>query len=477
MSRPLQRSVLSAIRRHELISSGDRVLVAVSGGVDSVCLLHLLHGLRRVLKIRLGVVHLNHRLRGKASDEDERFVESLCRCLRVRFHSKRTHVLQLAQRRGVSLEMAARDARHRVYRDTARRDGYTVTATGHTADDQAETVILRLARGAGTGGLGAIRHRTQHGDLQLIRPLRDVSRDTLVRYARKEGHTWREDESNMSRAFLRNRVRHDVLPVIRDSLNPRFTEAACRAGDILAADEAWLESLAAVVLDDALREGPQDSPARALAVGVLQEQPLAAQRRALRLWLSNAGLAMERLDWDQVDRLVGLTAARSRARFVPLAGGWRVAREGGLLVLCHGPAAVPPAYRVPVPVPGECRVEAAGIRAVTWLAPSVVKDRTREPGRLPARVSIDPAKRGRRRLFLRTWRAGDRMRPLGMDGTRKLQDIFVDAKLDRDARARVPLLVCGKDIVWVPGYRIAADWAVAKDDQDALQVLLEPFEV
>ncbi|MDA0323076.1 MAG: tRNA lysidine(34) synthetase TilS [Verrucomicrobia bacterium] len=471
----LQRRVLSAIRRHDLISPGDRVLVAASGGLDSVCLLHLLHGMRRLLKVEVGVAHLNHRLRGEASDEDERFVEALCRGLKVPFHSRRSDVMKLARRRGISLEMAARDARRRFYGDTMHREGYAATATGHTADDQAETIIMRLARGTGTRGLGAIRHVSRQGRLRLIRPLRDVSRDALVQYALKEGLAWREDSSNSNRAFSRNRVRHDVLPVIRASLNPRFAEAACRAGDILAADEAWLEALSAQIIKQVQRARPQDAAVPALSVTALREHPVAAQRRVLRIWLSDAGVGAQHLNWDQVERMLDLLAPRRRSRRASLAGDWTAAREGDLLVLRRSEPTDPPAYRVPVPVPGECRVEAAGIRVVTWFAPTVVRDRTRQPGLLPARASVNPAMLGRRKLFVRTWRAGDRLRPLGIGGTRKLQDIFVDAKVDRSARARIPLLACGGCIVWVPGYRIAEEWAVAPGGPHALQILIEPI--
>jgi len=475
MPHPIQRRALSAIRRHELIGAGDRVLVAVSGGVDSVCLLHLLHGMRRLLKIRIGVAHLNHRLRGAESDQDERFVDALCRRLRVPFHCRRTDVMRLARRRGISLEMAARDARRRFYGDTMRHEGYASIATGHTADDQAETVIMRLARGTGTRGLGAIRHVSHQGRLRLIRPLRDVSRDALAQYARKEGLAWREDSSNSNRAFMRNRVRHDVLPVIRASLNPRFAEAACRAGDILAADEAWLETLSAQIIKQVRRARPQDAPVPALSVTALREHPVAAQRRVLRIWLSDAGVGTQDLNWDQIDRLLDLAAPRRRSRRASLTGDWTAAREGDLLVLRQSEPADPPAYRVPVPLPGECRVEAARIRVVTWFARTVVRDRTCEPGLLPARASVNPAMLGRRKLFVRTWRAGDRLRPLGIGGTRKLQDIFVDAKVDRSARARIPLLACGGSIVWVPGYRIAEEWAVPPGDQDVLQILIEPI--
>jgi len=465
------KRVQATIEQHHLLAAGQHVLAAVSGGPDSVALLAALCRLRRPLRFRLTVCHLNHRLRAKAAEADARFVARLARRLRVPCEQGRADVSRRAAQAAVSLEMAARAARHAFFARTARKVGADLVATGHTADDQAETFLLRLCRGAGGRGLGAMRYAVLLDGLRIVRPLLDVCRKEVLRFLHTHGLTWREDASNRDPAFLRNRVRHELLPLLARRLNPDIATALRRAAELARADELWLEECTHALLRKAAR--PAAKPR--LDVDTLASAPLAARRRVIRLWLAQNGVPLDQIDFVACARAEQLVHGDGTSRIAPLPGGWRVRREYDELLLSHRAPeeTAPPPFRLRVAVPGDTVCSEQGLRVTTEIAPGIVRGGTARPGKMPARASLSLATLGRRALFIRAWRAGDRIAPLGLRGSKKLQDVFVDAKLPRTQRLRVPLFEAARQIVWVPGYRIAQGWEVRDADKPALQVRIQ----
>lgn len=477
---PLLRAVLSTIREHRLFNPHDRVLVCVSGGADSIALLVILHRLRRRLRIQLAVAHLNHRLRGEQSAVDEEFVRTTCRRLRVPFHSRRSDVARSARRRRVSIEMAGRAARYRYFRALAREHDYTLAATGHTADDQAETILMRLARGSGVTGLGGIRYAAQVDRLRVVRPLRDVRHTDLAAFLRREGVDWREDAGNADPAFLRNRVRHHLIPWLETELNPRGVDAICRAGELAAADDDWLNQLSLEILRScaiAPDRAGQCGGLPDLCLKTLCLQPLAARRRVVLHWLVSAGVVPERIGCSAIEAIDRLIRSSHGSSSLQVAGDWRVRRSYGRLSLMRNPARTatqPRPFRAALSVPGETMLPGPGLRVVTWSESRLHKDAASRAGTLPAQASIEASAIGRRRIYVRSWRPGDRMRPLGGGGSRKLQDIFVDQKVERERRADLPIIECGGDVIWIPGYRVAEGWQVQSLDRAPLQIMVEP---
>ena len=453
------------------LGEGDVLLVAVSGGADSICLLHALRELAPGMGITLVAAHLNHRIRGTAADEDQAFVAATSKRLGIPCRAGACDVPRKARREGVSLEMAARDARYRFFARAARSFGAAAVATAHTSDDQAETVVLKLARGAGPGGLsGILPDTTMHG-LRVLRPMLSIGRREVLRYLREQRIAWREDESNRDTGFLRNRVRHEVLPTLARLLNPGVKDALARTGDILREEDAWLNELAGAILAECLLPGGDGSPA--LDLSRWSAHPLAARRRVLRLWLHAAGLPGGEVDFTAVGRLEQLCSMRKGTRAVPVGSGWMARREYGTVRLVRAPEAAP-AFRRALAVPGETLLVQPPLRVVVERGIGVVKPRGTRPGELPARASLGPAAVGRKRLYVRSWRPGDRIQPLGMAGSRKLQDIFVDAKVPVSLRHRIPVVECGGEVVWVPGYRVARGWEVTDAARPALQIAVEP---
>ncbi|MBI2438575.1 MAG: tRNA lysidine(34) synthetase TilS [Lentisphaerae bacterium] len=524
-------SVIQTIRRHKLLTPGERILVGVSGGADSVALAWALRELSSTWRLRLVMAHLNHGIRGASAAADAAFVAKLARRWKLPLALGRVNVPLLARRQGLSLEMAGRKARYNFFAKAARRYRCAAIATAHTADDQAETILLNLARGTGAAGLAGIPYSGAHGGLRVIRPLRDVDRKSIERFLRRRRLAWREDATNADPAFLRNRVRHEILPLLAERLNPGIRSALLRTSEILAGENEWLATLTERLLAEC-RERETCLNAKRLA-----QFPVAARRRVLRRWLEECNLEAATRDFETIERLDNLVKVRHSGRaachalrVVTLPGGWLVRRDGDKLALDDlGSRARPPAtlcarpqhfaqrcgqvalragegvdssgghgltpaatrknhrlwrhnsrgetvlpFSVRLAVPGHTQLAEQGVRITARIGPGIVKERALAVGELPARASLSLRAWRRRRLKARSWRSGDRMRPLGLKGSKKLQDIFTDGKLPLGLRHRLPIIECGGEIIWIPGFRIAQGWAVRPDERAALQLAVEP---
>ena len=477
-SAPLLCAVAQTVRVRKLFEAGQCLLVAVSGGADSVALLLALQTLRRTRGLRLTVAHLHHGIRGRAADADADFVQRLCRRLRLPCVVARCDVPRLARRRGLSLEAAAREARYAFLCSTARELGANAVATAHTADDQAETVVLRFARGAGPEGLAGIPYSHARGKVRIVRPLLDVDRAQVEQFLRARRQAWREDETNRDPSFTRNRVRHDVLPYLSRMLNPGLRSVLRRTAEILREENAWCDDLAARALAD-LTAGPGSTARRgssqALDCRQLARLPLALRRRIVRLWLAGAGVPPEHVDFDVVERTLRLCGRTSGSASEELPDRWHVLRRYAIASveqMGRGRGRASPRRAVPVAlqVPGETVLAEFGLRCRVRETLGFVREPPPGAGRYPCRAFIDREVLRARGLAARCRRPGDRMTPLGMERPRKIQDVFVDAKVPRDERDRLPLIVCGREIVWVPGYRVAQGWEVRGKGAPSLEI-------
>ena len=452
VSTRLRRRVEAAVRRYmadqALWPADGRLLVAVSGGPDSTALLLVLHRLARRRGLHLAVAHFDHGLRGATvAAREARFVGDLAASLGLPSHLGRGDVRALAKAERLSLEEAARRARYAFLAEAAHAAGCGHVATGHTASDQAETVLLHLIRGSGLAGLAAMAPRSRwplagHDDLTLIRPLLRLSRADTVAYCEANGVQPLADESNRSPAFRRNRLRNELLPLLRE-FNPRVEEALVRLAEAARYDLVQLEAVAAaaVVGEDRERVG--------LSRDLLRRWPGSPLRHALRgaiaaLLGDRQGfgerhvLALERLaregrTGDGLDLPRGLRAELTRSSLVLRRASEK--RPGAL-----------PAEPVALAVPGEAR-----------FGPLVVSASPAAPPSATACVEADAGAVGAA-LRVRRRRPGDRFQPLGMAEAKKLQDFLVDCHVPRAERDALPLFEGERGIVWVGGLRLA-DWA------------------
>ena len=424
------------------------VLVGLSGGIDSVVLLHALRAAAQQGRIgALAAAHYHHGLRGAAADADEAFCRSLCAAWNIPFCSERADVRAEAARRRLSVEAAARELRYDFLRRAARRFGADCIAVAHHMDDQAETVLLHLIRGSGLSGLTGMRPR--NGD--IVRPLLGVQRCEIEAYAARNGLDYCTDETNASDEMLRNRVRHTLLPVLK-TLNPRIVERLASTAELLSADEDCLQALARAAAEAAVPEG-EDGMDRA----VLRSLEPSVRTRVLRreLLLAQQG-DVERRDIDRVDALLaGQTGTR-----IELRGGKAAWVDSRLLHIGTPPE--PREFSVPFIAPGTTGTPAGMIR-------SEQAGFRRPAHALEAYVDFDALPPD---AVVRTRRAGDRFRPLGAPGARKLSDVMTDRKLPA-AQRDLPLLCDGAEVLWMPGYTIAERMKVTPQTKRVLHIIFE----
>jgi len=457
--------VLSYARREGLFTTGGRVLVAVSGGPDSVALLHLLVRLAPQLGLTLGVAHFDHGLRGEDSRGDADFVADLARRLGLPCHQGRGQVRDTARGDKISLQMAARKLRLQFLQDTRRGRGYAKMALAHTADDQVELFWLRLLRGAGLEGLKGMWPATPEG---LVRPLLAVGKAVLLAWLEQEALPYRLDASNLSRAYQRNRVRLDLLPHLTRGYNPRLAQTIWRTQNLLQDDERFLARDTNAAWDRVARRLADDC--FALDLERFFHLPPALQRRVLRLGVARVGGDVS-LTAPQVAALLALAGSARSGGLISLAGTGEnvlVARAGAVL---HIMAALPEPPGEAVLLPdGPATIDSpAGWR---WHISRCVC-RPGGPWPPPEVAWLNPA-RVSPPLTVRTWRPGDRFWPQGAPGPKKLQDFLVDAKIPRWLRPHIPLVVAAGEIVWVAGVRIAEPVKLPPDSREALEIAVAP---
>ncbi|HSB73949.1 MAG TPA: tRNA lysidine(34) synthetase TilS [Candidatus Methylomirabilis sp.] len=450
------RSVLGEVARALRgagAAGGENAVVAVSGGVDSMVLLDALARLRHRLGIRPHVVHVHHGLRGKAADRDAALVvaEAARRGLGVTV----ARLEPAGRPRGTSIQVWARDARYASLEAVRQRVKAAWILTAHTLDDQAETLLLNLLRGTGPRGLAGIPPSRE----QILRPLLGVSRAEIERYAGVHQVPFREDASNASDCYRRNRIRHHLLPLLAEEYNPRIVESLASLAALLREDEAALAAAATALVGEGVQPGEHDvqfdlprfrSARPAVARRAFQEAFRMASREAHGLTRRHLGALIDLLFRDGIVRLPGGLVATRTGDALGL-GPMAAAADAG------------PDRSMPS-LTGSCEIPVRPGRWTRW-RPLGCRVRVR---RVP-QSAVASTSDGRWRqvlspavlagtLSLRGWRPGDRFRPLGLRGQKKLQDFFVDAKVPRLERARIPLLLAAGRIAWVVGQRIAEEF-------------------
>lgn len=453
----LAARVRRTIQRHALLEPGARVLVALSGGADSVGLVHLLRELEHDGSLSIaGLAHFNHRLRGDAADEDERFCRDMGAALGLAVEVDGADVRALAREQGRSVEDAARSARYAFLDRAATRLNADVIAVGHTRDDQAETFLLRLLRGAGPRGLAGIRPRSG----RVVRPLIDVGRDELRAYVAERGLAFREDATNADVSIPRNRVRHELIPYLQREFSPGIVDVLAREAAIAREDEGRLHreaiDLAASVVLKGSRAG---EVVEVDAAALTSLHPAVASRVAM---LALTDLSDGRfVGYEHVTAFLDFVRDGAAGSELSLPGQQAIHR-GGRVVLKQALLARESqegnSFQVSLSIPGEVTFGTQG-----WTISAERVD-TQPAGPLTARgdaVAVS-ASAVSSPLTVRSRRPGDRFRPLGLGGgEKKLQDFLVDRKVPREMRDGLPLVVDGDGrIVWVVGQSIGEDFRV-----------------
>jgi tRNA(Ile)-lysidine synthase len=449
----LLQQVRRTVDRYDMLRAGDRVLIAVSGGPDSVALLGTMVALSAEYDIELCVAHLNHQLRGAESLRDQQCAEMAAQRLGFPCVIGTTNGLRGA----ANLEGRAREQRYAFLENTAQARKCTKIATGHTRDDQAETVLMRLLRGTGCDGLVGI-HAVRDG--HVIRPLIECSRQQVLGFLQAVGLPFCLDSSNEDRSRVRNRVRHEVIPLLQ-SISPDVTRKLASTAAIVAGEVRLLDEHVEAIV------APLRSTDGSLALSTLSQAPPELRPRVVRRWLHHQRGNLHGVNADHIRAIVRLARGRRPNARVRLPGRQLVVREYGQLrfhavepsPVCERDQWLTPDSIVESPSGWQLTAELLALDGRNFPRPadlwSLVADA--DVIRLP--------------LLVRTPRPGDRMRPIGLGGQRKLQDIFVDRKLPLDARRSQPVVESDGTILWVPGVARAEHGLITPATRQTLRVV------
>ena len=447
------------IEAHELLCPGAKVIVSVSGGADSMALLSSLHRLESTYRLTLVVAHVNHQLRGKEAARDAQFVERYAAKLGLPFHQMDVDVRALKRRTGLSLQHAARQLRYGALQSLSHSLAATHIALGHTADDQAETLLMRLLRGGGPAGLAGIPAKR----MPFIRPLLEVHRHSILEYLRAAGIPWVEDSSNMSRNYLRSRIRLDLMPALR-TYHPNIAQRLHHVADMLRADNDVLgqqtEDLAKQVLS--WRIG---NAMLAIRRAPFAAAPLAMQRRLLRYAIDRLPRSGDAAGFRDIEALWRFTVNNDKVgRRMTLAGQCMAERHSDVVLLWQARALPPTSLSVPLPIPGTLTLHGLAL-SLTAKALGLTQGWQEQADPCRVFVDVDPAASP---LSIRFPQPGDRFHPLGAAGSQKLQDFFVNNKVPKAMRPHVPLVLAGAEILWVVGCRIAEPFKVRPETRQVL---------
>jgi tRNA(Ile)-lysidine synthase len=472
----LKRQILAALKKHEMSRPGERVGVAVSGGADSVALLLLLLELREKLGIVLSVVHFNHKLRGKASDADEKFVAKLAAKHGLEFHSASVYVAEKAKKERANLEDAARRARYDYFRSLVESGVCGWIAVAHTADDQAETVLAHLLRGTGLAGLGGIHPLAG----PIIRPLLGVRRNELRHFLRARKQTWREDATNRDTRRMRARIRKKLLPLLEKQFQPAIVEHLATLAELAREDEGFLDALVEervraavrenngqerIAVDDLFRSwGKRGLNAENTEGTESGEKTRTLSKRIVRRIVESIKPRKGQLGAAHVEAVLQLARSRRSGSSLALPGGVKVRKERDALVFLAAENAgagtlqdTANEYEYKIDLAnGEAKVSVAELGCVFRLR---VIDWPPKRGETSIDGAVPDRDRLRFPLVLRNWRPGDRLRPLGHRSAHKLKRLLNEKHVSRWERDGWPVLTSGGDLVWARGFPVAAEFA------------------
>jgi len=424
--------VRETIEKYQMLASGDRVLVGVSGGADSVCLALVLVE----LGYDVAIAHLNHGLRGIASDNDENFTAELARHFRLQFFVRKA-VLASG-----NVEAAGRTARKHFFREIAAQ-GYSRIALAHTRNDRVETFLLNLFRGAGSEGLTSMAPISG----MWIRPLIDIDRTDIEVYLADRNQGWCTDASNFDLQLSRNRIRHVVLPQLVGDFNPNLIDTLSRTVEILESEDSFIGSVAKQWLND---NGTNQPGQFVINVEALRSMPVGIVRRIVRDALRRAGSELRDVSFDQIENIRRLMDRGKSGKIVEIPGGLEVAREFDELVF-RARTAGPSEYDYELKIPGSIHIPELGkvFRA------EVVESETQKTH--DQRVFVDADSIGPY-VRIRNWKPGDYYRPVGLPAG-KLKKLFQRSRIPRSHRASWPVVVADSSIIWVASFPVSREFA------------------
>lgn len=466
IEKKILRIVDQTLRAHSMIQDGNAVLVGVSGGPDSVALLHILRTFAPKYRLRMAIAHLNHSLRPNESERDQAFVTALAEQFEMPLFLEKRDVRRYQEKHHLSLEEAARQVRYRFYHRTAAKYNYEKIALGHHADDNAEQVLMAMLRGSGPLGLAGVPPTRPD---KIIRPLINLRHADILDYLVAQDLKYVVDSSNRDSQFLRNKIRTRLIPNLQTEYNPKCVDSLNRLAAILSAEEEWIENLLESIYKDALVFEEQGR--RELSIAQLQHTPVAVQRRLIRKAILQVKGNLRRIAFVHIEAILNLAKQGLQGGICELPNGIRVWRDSDRLVVSKVRkknrdtaggylSPIVSDYSYHLAMDGEILIKETGMMIRFSEMPLNQVSDWRPNDLQTAYLDRDKL---RFPLIIRNFRPGDRFSPLGTCGHQKLKKFFIDHKISRIERMKCPIVLSRDKIIWVAGHRL--DNAVKIDSQ------------
>ncbi|WNF37063.1 tRNA lysidine(34) synthetase TilS [Bacillaceae bacterium IKA-2] len=455
------------IKKHALLLEGITVVVGVSGGPDSLALLHFLMEKQKLSNLKIIAAHVDHLLRGEESEQDYLFVEQFCRDKKIIFEGAKVNVGKYQEDHKVSLQVAARECRYRFFEEVMIKYKATFLALAHHGDDQIETILMRQIRGAYGFGLAGIRVKRPFENGEIIRPFLCVSKEEIIDYCLKEGLKPRIDQSNFTAKYLRNRIRNQLLPILKKE-NPSVHLKFQQQSELMLEDEHLLQSLAAKELERIVIKKSNNEIV--LSISQFNNSPIALQRRCFQLILNYLpSKKIPGISTIHIDTFLSFLENSHPSGFLSFPEGLVIKKSYDQCTLVFKEINRPEHFLVYLPLPGMVSVKAGKIIGeITELPPSV---------KLNKSVIICDLEKLTLPLMVRSREKGDRLEIKGMQGLKQLKRLFIDEKIDREQRDRWPVVVDGNNsIIWVPQLRRSTLACPTKETQKFLVLYYENQE-
>lgn len=456
------KQLLSTVKEHELIETGDKIVVAISGGPDSVSLIHLLHRLKSSLDIEVYGAHLNHNIRGIEAQMDAQYVLNLCEDLNIICFIKSVDVETYGKKNRLTSEQAGRLLRYEFFDEVLKKVGASKIAVAHNKNDQGETVLMRILRGTGMQGLTAIGYQRD----KVIRPLLDVPREEIEKYCNNHNLKPRIDHTNLTSIYHRNKIRRELIPYLEENYNPSVLDSLVKTANILKEDYDYMEEQAKTLYKSLVHFEKKDR--LSFFIPALEKQHPAMQARMLRRAGEDLLGKGELFSYQQVQNLLEFLEKKQTGKILHLPMNLEAAITYDKLIFSKEREEEVASFK-----------EALGLNETTYVHALKASFELKVfPKEEATKVSKDKLEKHfdyekfRETITVRNRRDGDRFWPLGLSGKKKLKDFFIDCKVERRERDLVPLICHGKEIVWVVGYRISDKYKITDKTQQILSIKL-----